>query len=55
MKKKYLFSLLISFIILPLVVSSVIALENSAEQYAQSLGIEKSAVKIISRLDIPLR
>ena len=51
MKKKYLFSLLISFIILPLVVSSVIALENSAEQYAQSLGIEKSAVKIISRLD----
>jgi ligand-binding sensor domain-containing protein len=46
-----LLSLLISFIILFLAISTVIAIENSAEQYAQNLGIEKSAIKIISRLD----
>lgn len=51
MKKKIILNLLTSFFILLLSVSSVIALENSAEQYAQNLGIEKSAIKIISRLD----
>lgn len=32
-------------------ITSIFALENTAEQYAQSLGIEKSAVNIISKLD----
>ena len=50
MKKKIILNLLTFFILL-LSISTVIALENSAEQYAQSLGIEKSAIKIISRLD----
>jgi len=51
MKIKILLSLLISFIILLLVISTVIALEDTAEQYAHNLGIEKSAVSIISKLD----
>jgi len=51
MKIKILLSLLISFIILLLVISTVIALEDTAEQYAHNLGIEKSAVNIISKLD----
>lgn len=51
MKKKIILNLLTSFFILLLSVSSVIALEDSAEQYALSLDIEKSAVSIIAKLD----
>ena len=51
MKKKTILNLLISFFIFLLSISTVISLEDSAEQYAQSLGIEKSAVNIISKLD----
>lgn len=50
MKKKIILNLLAFFIIL-LSISTVIALENSAEQYAHNLGIEESAVNIISKLD----
>lgn len=51
MKKKFLLIFLI-FSFLFLISASMGSSENeSAEQYAQSLGIEKSAIKIISRLD----
>ena len=51
MKKKV---LLIFLMLSLLFISDIIIVnseENSAEQYAQNLGIEKSAIKIISRLD----
>ncbi|MBU4457090.1 MAG: hypothetical protein KKA65_06340 [Nanoarchaeota archaeon] len=50
MKKKIILNLLTFFILL-LSISTVIALENSAEQFAISLNIDKSAVSIISKLD----
>lgn len=46
-----LLSLLISFIIFLLAISTVIALENTAEQFAISLDIDKTAVSIITKLD----
>ena len=50
MLKKLLLPFLISVFML-ISITSIFALEDTAEQYAQSLGIEKSAIKIISRLD----
>jgi len=50
MLKKLLLTFLVSVFIL-ISITSIFALEDTAEQYAQSLGIEKSAVNIISKLD----
>ncbi|MCK4241804.1 MAG: hypothetical protein KAX30_09295 [Candidatus Atribacteria bacterium] len=51
MKKKFL-SIFLIFSFLFFISTSIGSSKNeSAEQYAQSLGIEKSAIKIISRLD----
>jgi len=49
MFKKILLPFLVSVFILILI--TPVTAENSAEQYAQSLGIEKSAISIISKLD----
>jgi len=52
MQKKIILKLLTTLFLLIFVLFTVIfSMENTAEQYAQSLGIEKSAVKIISRLE----
>jgi len=51
MKKRFLLIFLISSFLFFISTSIVSNEENSAEQYAQNLGIEKSAIKIISRLD----
>lgn len=50
MLKKLLLPFLISVFIF-ISITSIFALEDTAEQYAQSLGIEESAVNIISKLD----
>ena len=50
-KKIILKSLTTLFLLIFVLFTVIFALEDTAEQYAQSLGIEKSAVKIISRLD----
>ena len=52
MQKKTILKLLTTLFLLIFVLFTVIfSIENTAEQYAQNLGIEKSAIKIISRLD----
>jgi hypothetical protein len=52
MQKKIILKLLTTLFLLIFVLFAVIfSMENTAEQYAQSLGIEKNAIKIISRLD----
>jgi hypothetical protein len=50
MLKKLLLLFLVSVFIL-ISITSIFALEDTAEQYAQILGIEESAVNIISKLD----
>ena len=50
MFKKVLLPFFVSVFIL-ISITSIVALEDTAEQYAQSLGIEKSAVNVISKLD----
>jgi hypothetical protein len=50
MLKKLLLLFLVSVFIL-ISITSIFALEDTAEQYAQSLGIEESAVNIVSKLD----
>jgi len=50
MLKKILLPFLVSVFIL-ISITSIFALEDTAEQYAQSLGIEESAINIISKLD----
>jgi len=50
MFKKVLLPFFVSVFIL-ISITSIVALEDTAEQYAQSLGIEKSAISIISKLD----
>ena len=51
MKKRFLLIFLLSISIFFLNIFIVSSEEDSAEQYALKLGIEKSAIKIISRLD----
>ena len=52
MQKKIILKLLTTLFLLIFVLFTVIfSMENTAKQYAQSLGIEESAIKIISRLD----
>jgi len=50
MFKKVLLPFFVSVFIL-ISITSIFALEDTAEQYAQNLGIEKSAVNVISKLD----
>ena len=50
MFKKVLLPFFVSVFIL-ISITSIVALEDTAEQYAQNLGIEKSAVNVISKLD----
>jgi len=50
-KKIILKSLTTLFLLIFVLFTVIFALEDTAEQYAQSLGIEESAIKIISRLD----
>ena len=50
-KKIILKSLTTLFLLIFVLFIVIFALEDTTEQYAQSLGIEKSAIKIISRLD----
>jgi len=50
-KKIILKSLTTLFLLIFVLFTVIFALEDTAEQYAQSLDIEKSAIKIISRLD----
>jgi len=50
MLKKLLLPFLVSVFIL-ISITSIFALEDTAEQYSQNLGIEKSAISIISKLN----